>query len=98
MAPEYGATTGFFPVDDNTLHYLRATGRDEAHIRLIESYIKQLGLWFDPNRQARYSRSIEIKLDDIGISVAGPRRPQDRRDSSDEIGRASCRARVGQYV
>ncbi len=83
MAPEYGATTGFFPVDRHTLDYLRTTGRSETHIRQVESYIRQMGLWFDPDRRPTYTQTIEIDLSAIGISVAGPRRPQDRRDYSE---------------
>ncbi|UYO94870.1 aconitate hydratase AcnA [Pollutimonas sp. M17] len=82
MAPEYGATTGYFAVDGNTLDYLRMTGRSETHIRQVESYVRQMGLWFDPERRPRCTQAIEIDLGDIGISVAGPRRPQDRRDYS----------------
>src|SRR5690606_20071532 len=82
MAPEYGATTGYFAVDQNSLDYLRSTGRGEAHIRQVERYIKQMGLWFDPARRPTYTQTIEIDLGAIGISVAGPRRPQDRRDYS----------------
>src|SRR5690606_37332578 len=83
MAPEYGATTGYFAVDQNSLDYLRSTGRGEAHIRQVERYIKQMGLWFDPARRPTYTQTIEIDLGAIGISVAGPRRPQDRRDYSE---------------
>ncbi len=77
MAPEYGATTGYFPVDGNTLDYLRQTGRDAAAIELVRAYLQQAGLWFDPAAQPRYTRGIDIDLDAIGMHVAGPRRPQD---------------------
>jgi aconitate hydratase len=77
MAPEYGATTGFFPVDAQTLDYLRATGRPAQQLELIETYTRRTGLWFDPAAEARYSRVLEIDLDKIGMHVAGPRRPQD---------------------
>ncbi|MES2188358.1 MAG: aconitate hydratase AcnA [Pseudomonadota bacterium] len=77
MAPEYGATTGFFPVDGNTLAYLRTTGRSEGHIALVEAYCRRAGLWFDPAATPRFSRSIEIDLSAIGQHIAGPRRPQD---------------------
>jgi aconitate hydratase len=80
MAPEYGATTGFFAVDGNTLAYLRMTGRTEENIALVETYLRRAGLWFDPEAEPRYSRTIEINLDHIGIHVAGPTRPQDRID------------------
>lgn len=77
MAPEYGATTGFFPVDEATLAYLRATGRDEAQIALVEAGIKAMGLWLDPAAEPRFTRVVEIDLARIGMHVAGPRRPQD---------------------
>ena len=77
MAPEYGATTGFFPIDDQTLAYLRATGRGEAAIALTETYARHAGLWFDPDNAPLYTRTIEIDLAAIGMHVAGPRRPQD---------------------
>jgi aconitate hydratase len=78
MAPEYGASTGYFPVDGATLEYLRATGRDEESIRVVEDYMKRTGLWFDPAATPRYTKSISIDLASIGMNVAGPRRPQDR--------------------
>ena len=77
MAPEYGATTGFFPVDAATLAYLRHTGRDEAQIALVEAYVRAAGLWFDPAATPRFTRVVEIDLSGIGLRVAGPRRPQD---------------------
>ncbi|MBF5014535.1 aconitate hydratase AcnA [Burkholderia pseudomultivorans] len=80
MAPEYGATTGFFPVDDNTLDYLRETHRSEAAIRLVEAFTRQAGLWFDPAAEPRYTRTIDIDLASVGMHVAGPRRPQDLLD------------------
>lgn len=78
MAPEYGATTGFFPIDDQTLAYLRQTGRPESAIALVAAYAKRTGLWFDPHATPRYSRTIEIDLAEIGLQVAGPVRPHDR--------------------
>jgi aconitate hydratase A / 2-methylisocitrate dehydratase len=77
MAPEYGASTGYFPVDDATLKYLRDTGREEAAVKRIEEYTKRTGLWFDPAASPRYTKTIEIDLATVGMSVAGPRRPQD---------------------
>jgi aconitate hydratase len=77
MAPEYGATTGFFPVDDQTLRYLRDTGRSEQAVELVEAYCRHNALWFDPRAEPRYSRTIEIDLAQVGMHVAGPRRPQD---------------------
>ncbi len=79
MAPEYGATMGFFPVDDQTLTYLRLTGRDPKLIDLVERYCKEQGLW----RQSQapvFSENLELDLATVMPSVAGPRRPQDRVD------------------
>jgi aconitate hydratase len=83
MAPEYGATTGFFPVDEQTLRYLRDTGRKEDAVSLVEAYCRHNGLWFDPQAQPRYSRTITIDLADVGMHVAGPRRPQDLHSYSE---------------
>ncbi len=82
MAPEYGATTGFFPVDRQTVDYLLATGRPTALVERAEVYLKRAGLWFDPAATPRYTRVLEIELDRIGMHVAGPRRPQDLLDYS----------------
>lgn len=84
MAPEYGATMGLFPIDDETLRYLRATGRDEAHCKMYESYYRAQGLWGIPQRgEVAYSMDLELDLGDVQPSVAGPRRPQDRIALSD---------------
>ncbi|WP_445502726.1 aconitate hydratase AcnA [Microvirga sp. G4-2] len=78
MTPEFGANSGFFPIDEQTLRYLRETGRSAEHVRFVEDYAKQQGLWFDPKGCPRYTDSIEINLDEVEVSLAGPRRPQDR--------------------
>ena len=78
MAPEYGATCGFFPVDDETLAYLRLTGRDEAQIALVEAYCKAQGLWREPGAEPVFSDSLHLDLGDVEASLAGPKRPQDR--------------------
>ncbi|PVX84818.1 aconitate hydratase AcnA [Paraburkholderia unamae] len=80
MAPEYGASTGFFPVDARTLDYLRATHRSEEAGQLVEAFTRATGLWFDPEAAPRYTRTIDIDLASIGMHVAGPRRPQDLLD------------------
>jgi aconitate hydratase len=77
MAPEYGATTGFFAIDAQTLDYLRATGRDAAQVALVEAYAQRTGLWFDPAARPRYTRTIDIDIGTIGMHIAGPQRPQD---------------------
>ena len=91
MAPEYGASTGYFPVDAATLEYLRETGRSEAAIGLVEEYTKRTGLWFDPSSSPRYTRTISVDLAAIGMNVAGPRRPQDLLPFTD-TGRALAEA------
>jgi aconitate hydratase len=79
MAPEYGATCGIFPVDGETLRYLRFTGRPENLVRLVEAYTKEQGLFHDPaTPPAVYSETLELDLASVEPSLAGPRRPQDR--------------------
>ncbi len=78
MSPEYGATCGFFPVDQVTLDYLALTGRSPERIALVEAYCKENLLWHDPSDHATYSQVVELDLGDIEPSLAGPRRPQDR--------------------
>ena len=77
MAPEYGATTGYFPIDSNTLDYLKSTGRSDAALALVESYAKRQGLWFDGVAEPRYTKCITIDLSSIEMHIAGPKRPQD---------------------
>jgi aconitate hydratase len=79
MAPEYGATMGFFPIDGECLNYLRATGRSEEHCRAYENYYKAQGLWGVPKKgEIAYSQELELDLGTVLPSVAGPKRPQDR--------------------
>ncbi|HEY7196735.1 MAG TPA: aconitate hydratase [Gaiellaceae bacterium] len=78
MSPEYGATCGFFPVDEETLRYLELTGRSDEQIALVETYAKEQGLFHDPSVEAEYSESVELDLSTVEPSLAGPRRPQDR--------------------
>ncbi|MEA2735418.1 MAG: aconitate hydratase [Humisphaera sp.] len=80
MAPEYGATMGFFPVDEQTLAYLRLTGREANHIDLVERYCKEQGLWRTKKSEPVFSEVLELDLGTVLPSVAGPRRPQDRID------------------
>jgi aconitate hydratase len=77
MAPEYGATTGYFPVDEQVLDYLARTGRAPEQIELVEAYMRRTGLWFDPEAEPSYTRTIEIDLSTLQTYAAGPRRPQD---------------------
>jgi aconitate hydratase len=78
MSPEYGATCGFFPVDEVTLEYLRLTGRSEKRIALVEAYCKENMLWHLPEEHPTYSQVVDLDLADVEPSLAGPRRPQDR--------------------
>ncbi len=83
MAPEYGATCGFFPVDDETLTYMRLTGRDEEQIALVEAYCKAQGLWREPGAEPVFSDTLELDMGDVEASLAGPKRPQDRVNLAD---------------
>jgi aconitate hydratase len=83
MAPEYGATIGYFPVDDQTLKYLRLTGRDENLVKTVEQYCRLQGLWRDDSRQVKYASQIELDLGFVQPSLAGPKRPQDRIELRD---------------
>ena len=78
MAPEYGATCGFFPIDQQTLNYLWLTGRERSQIDLVERYAKAQGLWRDDDRQVTYSDELSLDLGEVEPSLAGPKRPQDR--------------------
>ena len=78
MSPEYGATCGFFPVDEETLRYMRLTGRSAEQVELVEAYCRTQGLFHDPDHTPEYSQVIELDLGDVEPSLAGPRRPQDR--------------------
>jgi aconitate hydratase A / 2-methylisocitrate dehydratase len=78
MSPEYGATCGFFPVDELTLDYLRLTGRPEERVALVEAYCKENQLWHEPSHEPEYSQVVELDLGAVEPSLAGPRRPQDR--------------------
>jgi aconitate hydratase len=78
MAPEYGATCGFFPVDERILDYLRLTGRPDERIALVEAYCKENALWHEGDAHPEYSRVVDLDLDAVEPSLAGPRRPQDR--------------------
>jgi aconitate hydratase A / 2-methylisocitrate dehydratase len=82
MAPEYGATCGFFPIDSSTLHYLRLTGRDENDIALVEAYAKAQGLWHEENHDPLFTTTLELDLTSVQPSLAGPKRPQDRVELS----------------
>ncbi|MEU6644041.1 aconitate hydratase AcnA [Saccharomonospora sp. NPDC046836] len=78
MSPEFGSTCAIFPIDAETVRYLKFTGRPAARVALVEAYAKELGLWADPASTARYSEHVDLDLSTVVPSLAGPRRPQDR--------------------
>jgi len=78
MSPEYGSTCAIFPIDDETLRYLRLTGRSEDQVALVEQYAKAQGMWHDPSISPRFSEHIELDLSTVVPSISGPKRPQDR--------------------
>ncbi|WP_404365473.1 aconitate hydratase AcnA [Marinobacter sp.] len=78
MSPEFGATCTFFPVDEQTLKYLRLTGREEDQVELVEAYAKAQGLWREPGQEPAYTDTLQLDMGDVEASLAGPKRPQDR--------------------
>ena len=78
MSPEFGSTAAIFPIDDETIRYLRLTGRSAEQIELVEAYAKEQGLWHDPAREPVFSETLELDLSTVVPSIAGPKRPQDR--------------------
>jgi aconitate hydratase len=96
MSPEYGSTCAIFPIDDETLSYLRLTGRSPEQVALVEAYAKEQGLWHDPSREAHYSATLELDLSTIEPSLAGPKRPQDRVPLA--CARRDFRAVLGEYA
>ncbi|MFF8863036.1 aconitate hydratase AcnA [Streptomyces sp. NPDC015139] len=78
MSPEFGSTAAIFPIDDETLNYLRLTGRSQQQVALVEAYAKEQGLWLDPKAEPDFSEKLELDLSTVVPSIAGPKRPQDR--------------------
>ncbi|MBB1244739.1 aconitate hydratase AcnA [Streptomyces durbertensis] len=78
MSPEFGSTAAMFPIDDETIKYLRLTGRSEQQLALVEAYAKEQGLWLDPAAEPDFSEKLELDLSTVVPSIAGPKRPQDR--------------------
>ncbi|HIY42460.1 MAG TPA: aconitate hydratase AcnA [Candidatus Nocardiopsis merdipullorum] len=78
MSPEFGSTAAIFPIDDETIRYMRLTGRSEAQVALTEAYAKANGFWHDPSEEPEFSEYLELDLADVVPSIAGPKRPQDR--------------------
>ncbi|HTZ30250.1 MAG TPA: aconitate hydratase AcnA, partial [Streptosporangiaceae bacterium] len=96
MSPEFGSTCAIFPIDAETLGYLRLTGRSDEQVALVEAYAKEQGLWHDPGSPARYSEEIELDLASVVPSLAGPKRPQDRVALTSA--KDSFRQALGSYV
>jgi aconitate hydratase len=96
MSPEFGSTCAIFPIDEETLTYLRLTGRSSDRVALVEAYAKEQGLWHDPARPARYSEELTLDLSTVVPSLAGPKRPQDRVDLADA--KTAFRDALGGYV
>ncbi len=99
MAPEYGATCGFFPVDDRTIDYLRLTGRDEARIELVQAYLKAQGMYRETNTpDPVFTDTLELDLSTVVPSLAGPKRPQDRVSLTDASSAFIKEVTVNQHV
>ncbi len=78
MSPEFGSTAAIFPIDEETVRYLKFSGRSEEQVALVEAYAKEQGLWHDPSEEPTYTKVLELDLGDVVPSIAGPKRPQDR--------------------
>ncbi|WP_434442682.1 aconitate hydratase [Lentzea sp. E54] len=96
MSPEFGSTVGIFPIDGETIDYLRLTGRTEEQIALVEAYAKEQGLWHDASREPVFSETLELDLATVVPSIAGPKRPQDRIELTNA--KESFRQALGAYV
>jgi aconitate hydratase len=96
MSPEFGSTIAVFPVDEETVNYLRLTGRSEEQLALVEAYAKEQGLWHDPAAEPRFSEKLELDLSTVVPSIAGPKRPQDRIQVTDA--KQSFRGSLADYV
>ncbi|WP_370937254.1 aconitate hydratase AcnA [Amycolatopsis sp. cg13] len=96
MSPEFGSTAAIFPIDDETVRYLKLTGRSAEQVALVEAYAKEQGLWHDPAHEAQYSEYLELDLSTVVPSIAGPKRPQDRIELTDA--KSSFRKSVHDYA
>ncbi|WP_246210029.1 aconitate hydratase [Nocardioides piscis] len=96
MSPEFGSTIAVFPIDEQTIDYLRLTGRPDEQLALVETYAKEQGLWHDPSAEPRYSEKLELDLATVVPSLAGPKRPQDRVSLSDA--KEAFRTSLADYV
>jgi aconitate hydratase len=96
MSPEFGSTCAIFPIDEETVRYLRLTGRSAEQVALVEAYAKEQGLWHDPDAEPTYSEYLRLDLSTVVPSIAGPRRPQDRVSLTDA--KAAFRSTLPDYV
>ncbi|WP_300017905.1 aconitate hydratase [Pseudonocardia sp.] len=96
MSPEFGSTAAIFPIDDETIRYMKLTGRPAEQLELTEAYAREQGLWHDPNREPVYSETLELDLSTVVPSIAGPKRPQDRIELTDAKG--AFRKSIHDYV
>jgi aconitate hydratase len=96
MSPEFGSTIAVFPLDEETVSYLKLTGRPEDQLALVEAYAKEQGLWHDPQAEPRYSEHLELDLSAVVPSIAGPKRPQDRVSLADA--KQAFRGALADYV
>lgn len=96
MSPEFGSTAAIFPIDDETIRYLKLTGRPADQVALVEAYAKEQGLWHDADHEPEYSEYLELDLSTVVPSIAGPKRPQDRIEVSDA--KPSFRKSLTDYV
>src|SRR3954463_13573186 len=96
MSPEFGSTIAVFPIDEETIKYLRLTGRSDEQLALVEAYAKEQGLWHDPSAEPRFSERLELDLSTVVPSIAGPKRPQDRIQVTDA--KEAFRIALSDYV
>jgi aconitate hydratase len=96
MSPEFGSTAAIFPIDDETIRYLKLTGRSAAQVELVEAYAKEQGLWHDPAREPAFSETLELDLSTVVPSIAGPKRPQDRIELT--AAKAAFRTSIRDYT
>ncbi|MFD4071508.1 aconitate hydratase [Nocardia ignorata] len=96
MSPEFGSTAAIFPIDEETINYLRLTGRSDEQLALVEAYAKEQGMWHDADKEPAYSEYLELDLSTVVPSIAGPKRPQDRILLSES--KSAFRADIADYV
>ncbi|MDT5045574.1 MAG: aconitate hydratase [Mycobacterium sp.] len=96
MSPEFGSTAAIFPIDEETISYLKFTGRSDEQLALVEAYAKEQGMWHDPKHEPKFSEYLELDLSEVVPSIAGPKRPQDRIALSDA--KSTFRKTIPSYV